>query len=100
MGHECRPLACRLETMGDRGSTRQIVNDRYSRGLAVEPVTRARERLEHIRASDPGDAGESHPEFKRILTESPLTVRFALHPDERLVYVLGVNYTPPRHRRP
>lgn len=56
-------------------------------------------RLEQLLALDPNNLGESRPNFERIATEGPLTVWFAVHDDERLVYVLAVTHTFPRHMR-
>jgi hypothetical protein len=65
----------------------------------VEPVTRAVARIDQLLAANPNHVGESRPNFERILTEAPLTVWYAVHDDERMVYVLAVNYTVPRHLR-
>ncbi len=76
-----------------------IMLDLYERGHPVEPVTRAMARLERLLAVDPNTLGESRPNFERIATDSPLTIWFAVHDDERMVYVLAVTYTLPRHLR-
>lgn len=75
-----------------------IVTGLMERGEPVGPVTRAMARLDQLLTADPNNVGESRPNFERILTESQLTIRFAVHDDERLVYVLSVAYTPPRRR--
>lgn len=67
--------------------------------MSIEPVTRAITRLEQLLALDPNNVGESRPDFERIATDSPLTIWFAAHDDERIVYVLDVAYTVPRHLR-
>jgi hypothetical protein len=76
-----------------------IVNRLIERNEPIEPVTRAMDRLDQLLSINPNGVGESRPNFERILTESPLTVWYAVHDDERMVYVLAVNYTVPRHLR-
>jgi hypothetical protein len=56
-------------------------------------------RIEEILAVEPNGVGESRPNFERIFSDSPLTVRYAVHDDERMIYVLDVTYTVPRHQR-
>ena len=69
------------------------------RGESVEPVWQAMDLLERALVIDPNNVGESRPDFERIATEGPLTIQFAVHDDERLVYVLGVTYLLPRSQR-
>jgi hypothetical protein len=76
-----------------------IVNRLLERGEPMEPVTLAMDRLDQLLSLNPNAIGESRPNFERILTESPLTIWYAVHDDERIVYVLAVSYTVPRHLR-
>lgn len=76
-----------------------IVSNLFERNESIEPVTRAITRLEQLLTIDPNNVGESRPNFERIATESPLTIRFAVHDDERMVYVLAVTYALPRRLR-
>lgn len=77
----------------------EIVNHLISRGESVAPITRAMDLIDRALSANPTEVGESRPNFERIHTEPPLTVRFAVHEEERLVYVLGVTYLLPRHLR-
>lgn len=76
-----------------------IVSDLFERNESIDPVVRAITRLEQLLVIDPNNVGESRPNFERIATDSPLTIWFAVHDDERMVYVLAVTYTLPRHLR-
>jgi hypothetical protein len=76
-----------------------IVNRLIERNESIQPVTEAMDRLDQLLSIDPSNVGESRPNFERILTEAPLTIWYAVHDDERVVYVLAVNYTVPRHLR-
>ncbi|MBA4064981.1 MAG: hypothetical protein C0501_14970 [Isosphaera sp.] len=67
-------------------------------GHDVEAITRAMEEADQVLAVNPSEVGEDRPNFERVTHISPLTVRFAVHDDERLVYVLSVVYAPPRRR--
>lgn len=67
-------------------------------GHDVSAITRAMELAERILAARPNEAGESRPGFERLEIFEPLTVRYAVHDDEQLVYVLHVVYAPARHR--
>jgi hypothetical protein len=76
-----------------------IVVTLFEQGKPTEPVTRALALLEEQLARDPQIVGESRPHFERVATESPVTIWFAVHEEERLVYVLAVSYSVPRHQR-
>lgn len=76
-----------------------IVGDLFARGASSAPVTAAIENLEQLLVIDPNNVGESRPNFERIANEGPLTIWFAVHDDERMVYILAVAYTPPRRSR-
>ena len=76
-----------------------IVANLFERNESIEPVTSAITRLEQLLVIDPNNVGESRPDFERVATESPLTVRFAVHDEERLVYVWAVTHLLPRSQR-
>jgi len=67
-------------------------------GYDQTAITRAMESADRALATNPNGIGESRPNFERIETFAPLNVRYAVHDDERLVYVLVLTYTPHRHR--
>ena len=76
----------------------RIVNYLMERGEPLGPVTDAMNALDRVLAINPGQVGESRPNFERVHSEGPLTVWFTVHDDERLVYVLRVAYAIPRRR--
>ena len=67
-------------------------------GHDQEAITRAMEEAERAVAVNPNQLGESRPRFERVHRISPLTIWFAVHDDEHVVYVLRVVYAPPRSR--
>jgi hypothetical protein len=67
-------------------------------GQDVAAITRAMDVAERVLSVRPNDVGESRPEFERLEVFDPLTIRYAVHEDERIVYVLHVVYAPPRPR--
>lgn len=64
-------------------------------GFADED-TRAAERIERLLGTTPDTAGESRAGRRRILFEPPLTVDYEYDPDQQVVVVTAVRYTPPR----
>lgn len=68
------------------------------RGHDVSAIADAMERAERELVVNPADLGESRPHQERVHYVEPLNIRFAVHDDERIVYVLGVSYAPPRFR--
>ncbi|MBX9625434.1 MAG: hypothetical protein K2X82_16630 [Gemmataceae bacterium] len=68
------------------------------RGHDVSAIADAMERAERELAVNPAELGESRPHGERVHYVRPLNIRFAVHEDERIVYVLGVVYAPPRFR--
>ncbi|VTT97307.1 unnamed protein product [Gemmataceae bacterium] len=76
----------------------QAVITAIEQGHDPEAITHAMEEADQALALNPNNVGESRPAYERVARFSPLTIRFAVHDDELLVYVLSVVYAPPRRR--
>ena len=62
----------------------------------AEEYTQAAERVEQSLGTNPEAAGESRSGRRRVLIEPPLTINFEYDPDQKVVVVTSVRYTPPR----
>jgi hypothetical protein len=76
----------------------QLVATLSEQGESVEPITEAMARFDQLLSVNPTDRGESRGEFERVLVVPPLCITFEVHQEERIVYVLGLRYAPPRRR--
>ena len=63
-------------------------------GGSDEAITRAMTRIGSLLERDPHHQGESRSPGERIMTEAPLTVRYEVHDDEKLVIIFTVVYRP------
>lgn len=58
--------------------------------------TRVAAQIERRLETDPSGAGESRAGHQRIMFESPLTLEYEVHAEQRVVIITRVRYTPPR----
>jgi len=63
---------------------------------AGDAVTQAMARVDLLLERNPTDAGESRAGHQRIMFESPLTLEYEVHAEQRVVIITRVRYTPPR----
>jgi hypothetical protein len=68
-------------------------------GQDANAISRAVATIDNFLAREPETCGESRGEYERVMIVSPLRVSFEIHEDERVVFVLGVGYSP-RPSRP
>ena len=69
---------------GDIGG---MVTAEFAAGRSSAPIAKAMLEAERLLKRDPNSAGESRPEFERILFVLPLAVFFEVHDTARVVYI-------------
>jgi hypothetical protein len=85
----------RLHHLLERLAANYLTARRQGQGAAI---TRAMARIDQVLQRNPSQQGESRPGTARVLVETPLTVDFEIHEDERIVIITRARYAP--RRRP
>lgn len=68
----------------------------FQAGADAEAITRAMARIDEVLERDPLNQGKSRSPGERIPIETPLSVRYEVHEDEKVVAVWRAVYRPRR----